>query len=346
MPGENRFKVYVSTLEGGSIEVLDLDPATGGLAHIQTIGLSGKGLPLAVSLDRRRLYASVIGDVNGEEEPRYDTFRILWPSGELEHLNTVRAPARMAHISVDKTGRYLLGASFPGDVIAAHPIGSRGYVQETPSDLRPAPSKAHQITTDASNRFAFVPNFGAALVMQLKFNDKTGRFEDNDPPALDQPEDSRPRHVAHHPNGRFVFLCNEKEGVVVACALDPNLGTLSEIQRESVMPDDFDDEPWGAQIHVTPDGRQLFTSERRSSTICRFRVDVETGRLSNRRIAETDEIPRCFDIDPSGKWLVSAGQKTNQLIVYAIDADSGELSETARAGTSTEPVWVEIVELV
>ena len=345
MPGENRFKVYISTLEGGSIEVLDLDPATGGLAHLQTIGLSGKGLPLAVSPDRRRLYASVIGNVNGEEEPRCDTFRILRPSGELEHLDTVRAPARMAHISVDKTGRYLLGASFPGDVVAAHPIGSRGYVQETPSDLRPAPGKAHQITTDASNRFAFVPNFGAALVMQLKFNEKTGRFEDNDPPALEQPEDSRPRHVAHHPNGRFVFLCNEKEGVVVACALDPDLGTLSEIQRESVMPDGFDDEPWVAQIHVTPDGRQLFTSERRSSTICRFAIDPESGAISDRRLFDTDEVPRCFDIDPGGQWLVSAGQRTNQLVVYSIDPATGDLTETNRIGTSAEPVWVEIVEL-
>lgn len=345
MPDERAFSVYVSSLEGGRIDVFTLKPESGTVSRHQSVPLSGKGLPLAVSPDRRRLYASVIGEAGGAEEPRYDTFRILHPSGDLEHLNTVRAPARMAHISVDRSGRYLLGASFPSDKIAAHPIGDRGYVQETPSDLRPAPSRAHQITTDASNRFVFVPNFGAALVMQLKFDAKTGRFEDNAPAEFPQPEESRPRHIAHHPNGRFAYLVNEKEGMAVACALDPDAGTLRELQRETVMPDGFEDEPWAAQIHVTPDGRHLFLSERRSSTLCRFAIDVETGLLSDRRLRETDPVPRCFDIDPSGRWLVSAGQETSRLVIYSINSETGVLDESSRTETSEEPIWVEIVEL-
>ena len=111
------------------------------------------------------------------------------------------------------------------------------------------------------------------------------------------------------------------------------------------MPDAFEDEPWSAQIHVTPDGRQLFCSERRSSTLCRFAIDLQSGRLSERSLQDTDEVPRCFDIDPTGKWLVSAGQMTSQLIAYRIDGESGRLEETSRVGTSDEPVWVEIVEL-
>ena len=345
MTVENLFHVYVSSLSGSRIDVFNINADTGEMSRKQTVGLSGKGLPLAVSPDRRRLYASVIGEVDGKEEPRYETFRIASASGELVHLDTVKAPARMAHISVDKTGRFLLGASFPSDLIAVNPIGVRGYVQETPSDLRSAPSKAHQIMTDASNRFAFVPNFGAALVMQLLFDERTGTFSDNSPASFEQPAESRPRHVAHHPDGRFVYLLNEKEGVVVACALDPHVGTLAEIQRENIMPDAFEDEPWSAQIHVTPDGRQLFCSERRSSTLCRFAIDIRSGRLSERSLQDTDEVPRCFDIDPTGTWLVSAGQMTNQLIAYRIDGESGWLEETSRVGTSDEPVWVEIVEL-
>ncbi len=345
MAVENFFHIYVSSLSGGQIDVFDLNADTGEMSRQQSIGLSGKGLPLAVSPDRRRLYASVIGEVDGEEEPRYDIFRIVSSSGALVRLDTVKAPARMAHISVDKTGRFLLGASFPSDVIAVHPIGARGYVQETPSDLRAAPGKAHQIMTDASNRFAFVPNFGAALVMQLLFDERTGTFDDNSPSNFQQPAESGPRHVAHHPDGRFVYLLNEKEGVVVACALDANAGTLQEIQRENIMPDGFEDEPWSAQIHVTPDGRQLFCSERRSSILCRFAIDLQTGHLSGRLLQDTDEVPRCFDIDPAGKWIVAAGQRTNRLIAYRIDGDSGRLEETGSVGTSDEPIWVEIVEL-
>ena len=113
MTVENLFHVYVSSLSGGRIDVFNLNADTGEMSRKQTVGLSGKGLPLAVSPDRRRLYASVIGEVDGEEEPRYETFRIASASGELVHLDTVKAPARMAHISVDRTGRFLLGRILP-----------------------------------------------------------------------------------------------------------------------------------------------------------------------------------------------------------------------------------------
>ncbi len=79
MTVENLFHIYVSSLSGGRIDLFNLNADTGEMSRKQTVGLSGKGLPLAVSPDRRRLYASVIGEVDGEEEPH--------PLAEIQRAN-------------------------------------------------------------------------------------------------------------------------------------------------------------------------------------------------------------------------------------------------------------------
>lgn len=337
--------VYVACLAGAQIDVYR-GTADAQLSHVQSVPLSGKGLPLAPSPDRRFLYASVIGEVDGVEDPRYDTFRIDATTGELTHIETVKAPARMAHIFVERSGRFLLGASFPGSVIASHSLGPRGVPQEMPSDLRPTPRKAHQIMTDLSNRFAYVPNLGADLVMQLRFDERSGRFADNQPPELFFGESSGPRHFAFHPGGRWAYLLNELDGSLVAHRLDPATGALEAMQQESALVDGFDaGEPWAAQIHVTPNGRFLYASERRASTLAGWRIDPRTGRLSDRKVIPCEKTPRGFDIDPAGRFLVLGGMGENKVAVYAIDPDSGALDRRFEIACGAQPNWVEVIDL-
>ena len=117
------------------------------------------------------------------------------------------------------------------------------------------------------------------------------------------------------------------------------------MQVLSTLPPGFSGKPWGADMHLTPDGRFLYTSERTSSTLAAFRVDPHSGRLTPLHWFPTVAQPRAFNIDPSGAYLLSSGQLSNSVRVYSIDAASGELTPLGEYPGGKNPTWVEIVQL-
>src|SRR5438045_5954605 len=76
-----------------------------------------------------------------------------------------------------------------------------------------------------------------------------------------------------------------------------------------------------ADLHVTPDGRFLYGSERRTSTLAGFRIDLATGTLSPIGSWPTEATPRGFAIDPRGRFLLSAGLDSDRMTVYRIGND-------------------------
>jgi 6-phosphogluconolactonase len=148
-----------------------------------------------------------------------------------------------------------------------------------------------------------------------------------------------------HPNGRFVYLLNELDASVDALAFDPQQGTLATLQTLTTLPAGFGAKPWAADLHLTPDGRFLYTSERTSSTLAAFAVDAATGRLRLLEHTPTEKQPRGFNIDPSGRYLVAVGQLSHAVTLYAIERESGALKPLKSYSLGQNPNWVEIVTL-
>jgi 6-phosphogluconolactonase len=110
------------------------------------------------------------------------------------------------------------------------------------------------------------------------------------------------------------------------------------------MPAGHPERPWAADLHVTPDGRFLYTSERRSSTLAIFAIGAD-GRISLSGHCATENEPRGFAIDPSGSILLAVGQASHSMTSYAIDRASGALTERRKYAMGKNPNWVEIVAL-
>ncbi|KAB0265588.1 hypothetical protein FEZ63_18040 [Microvirga brassicacearum] len=103
--------------------------------------------------------------------------------------------------------------------------------------------------------------------------------------------------------------------------------------------------PWAADIHVTPDGRFLYASERTTSTLAAFRVDPENGTLTPIDSYSTAQQPRAFGIDPSGRYLLAVGQLSNSMRSYSIDLSSGSLTMLKEYPIGRNTNWVEFVRL-
>lgn len=330
---------YVSNADSREIIVLRL-AEDGALAEIGRVKTAGTVMPLALSPDRRFLFAALRSEPFGVASYRVDR-----QTGRLAHIATAPLPASMPYIATDRTGRFLLSASYQSAVAAVSAIDAEGRVGPAPVQVLNTAPNAHCILTDAANRFAFVPCLGGDHVMQLRFDSARGRLAPNVPPELPTGKGAGPRHIVFHPEGRLAFLVNELDASILSLAYNPSAGTLTKLSAASALPPSFAGKPWAADIHTTPDGRFLYASERTSSTLAGFRIDAVDGTLAPIGNWPTETQPRGFAIDPAGRYLLSTGQLSNALTAYAIHPDSGRLTPLKRYPMGANPNWVEIVKL-
>src|SRR5262249_1989857 len=205
-------------------------------------------------------------------------------------------------ISLDRGGRFLLGASYGANLVSVNSVGLDGRVGD-PLQVIPTARNAHSIRIDNTNRFVFAPHLGTDQVFQFLFDEKSGRLMANTPPILQLKQGTGPRHLIVSADNRFVYLLNELTGTVTTLSLDSNTGVLKELDSVSVLPPDTklvpgmprgavgtpganqaprntDNDIWAADLHLTPNGRFLYASERTPSTLGAFRVDGTSGKLS------------------------------------------------------------------
>jgi 6-phosphogluconolactonase len=133
---------------------------------------------------------------------------------------------------------------------------------------------------DKNNRFAFANDLGIDKVMIYQFDDKTGKLKPNAAQAFYQTKaGAGPRHFAFHPNGKFAFVINELDMTISSLAYDGETGNA---QRNSNRADFarriFPGANTCADIHVSPNGKFLYGSNRGHDSIVSYKIDEKTGQ--------------------------------------------------------------------
>ncbi len=196
-----------------------------------------------------------------------------------------------------------------------------------PNRERQEAAHAHSATVSPEGCHVYVADLGIDKVMIYRIVD--GRLEANDPDHAPLHAGAGPRHFDFHPNGRFAYVINELDLTVTACAYDGGSGALTPFQTLSTLPEDVEDRSGFscADIHVSPDGRFVYGSNRGHDTIAVFAVDDVSGQLTAAGHASTrGRTPRNFTLDPTGAWLLAANQDSDDIGVFRRDTDSGQLT--------------------
>ena len=335
---------YVANAESNDISVFRVEPSSGKVEAVATVKFAGvekagSSTPLAVSSDKHLLFAGI------RAEPyAVLSFAIDANSGRLSYRGRGPLADSMANIATDRSGKFLFSASYSGNKVAVNPIGADGIVG-APTQVIPTGLNAHAFLPSPDNAYVFATNLGSDQILSFHFDAASGSVTPNDPAVIKVAEKNGPRHFVFHPNGKFVYLVGELSAALLVFSYDAAHGTWREIQQASALPDKFEGKPWAADIHLTPDGRFLYASERTSSTIAGFKVDAESGRLTPLGSVPTEKQPRGFAIDPSGHLLAAVGELSNGMSVYAIDGDSGALKLLQSYPVGKKPNWLEFVAL-
>lgn len=342
-PGMAETFAYVGNADSNNISVFKMTES-GEMTPVQTAAFTGvdkpgSSTPLAITPDHRVLIAGV------RSQPFLAvSFAIDPKTGQLSHLGNGPLADSMANIAIDRGGKFLFSASYGGNKVALNPLLANGVAGE-PKQVIPTGLNAHAILPSPDNRFVFATNLGSDQVLSFAFDANAGTLTPSDPPVIKVPEKSGPRHFVFHPNGKFVYLVHELNGDVAAFAYEAKSGAWTEVQRTTALPEGFSGKPWAADIHITPDGRFLYASERTTNTLAGYKIDATSGKLTAIGSVPTEKQPRGFHIDPSGRYLAAVGELSDGMTIYAIDQSSGALAKLKSYPTGKKPNWVEFLSL-
>ncbi|MDR3211042.1 MAG: lactonase family protein [Planctomycetota bacterium] len=360
--------VFVANARSGEISRFALNYRKLTLRPLGVTHLEGIAEIVLASPSGRFLYSEFQRD--GEF---YQATLLINPiQGDLELLSDIPLPAGMVYQALDHSGRFLLSASYNDDLVTVHPLGREGLVQGEMVASLPAGRHPHAVTTDPSNRFAYVTYLGTDLTAQFSFDALTGKAVALTPPAVNAPAGSGPRHLCFSPDGRYAFLLTEMAGTIVSYRLDQDSGRLEEVGTEAFVPPEIGLDPgqadyystaniryraehpasppippktWGADLQVRSDGRFIYASERSQSLLTLLAIDPVSGRLARQKTYTTLKQPRGILLEPRGRFLLVAGEEASAIALYAIDPASGELKLVEQQAVGDGPVWQAVVPL-
>lgn len=341
---------------GEGIYLYRFDPASGSLGFVTLVA----GVPnpsfLTASPDGTTLYAAnETTQLDGQPGGAVSAFAIDRESGGLTFLN--RQPSHgtdPCHVRVDDSGRVLMVANYTSGSVAVLPIEANGGLTPA-SDVRqhhgsgPDPQRqegphAHFITPDPTNRYVLSSDLGLDRVLIYELDAQRGTLTPHDPPGVSLPPGSGPRHLAFHPNGRYIYIINELASTISTCAWDAESGTLRVLDTITTLPEGFEGNNSCAEVRVAPSGRVLYGSNRGHDSIAVFAVDPPSGILSPRgHVSTQGKNPRNFTIDPSGTYLLAANQDSDTIVTFRIDGATGELEATGQVTSVPSPVCVTIL---
>ena len=353
---EMRIRIYVGTYtRAGSqgIYLLHLDPQTGALDEPELVAQLANPAFLARHPERDWLYAvSQVGDFQGERSGGVYAFRIDPSTGRLTEGNIrLSGGATACHLSLDRSGRYVLVANYSDGNARVFPLLEDGRlgeasdsVQHEGSSVDPRRQRgphAHWIQTDPTNRFVWIADLGLDRVMIYRFDAERGTLRPHNPPWVELAPGAGPRHAAFHPSGERAYVINELNSTITAWDYAPQQGVAREIHTVSTLPDDFSGENTTAEILIHPSGRFLYGSNRGHDSLAVMAIDPDTGRLQPVEYVPTGgSIPRNFGISPEGRFLVVGNQGSDSLVVFRIDDTTGRLRPTGHRASLSMPVCV------
>ena len=346
--------IYVGTYTSGKSEgiyLFRLSLPSGELKYVSTTkGVKDPSF-LALSPDRRFLYAvNEVEEFENKKSGALSAFAIDQKTGELKLLNQKPTlGGAPCYVVVDRTGRFVLVANYVGGNVAVLPLRSDGSLGEA-TDIEQAAGwsinaerqegpHAHCIVLDHPNRFAYSCDLGTDKIMIFRFDTRRGKLTLNRTPWVRLKPGAGPRHLTFHPGGKYAYVINELHATVTAFAHDRTSGKLIEVQTVPTLPPDFSAANTSADIHVSPDGRFLYCSNRGHDSIAAFKVDPRNGKLTFIAHESTGgKTPRNFAIDPTGAFLLVANQKSDNIVVFRRDKNTGRLSATGHVAEVPSPV--------
>jgi 6-phosphogluconolactonase (cycloisomerase 2 family) len=349
---------YTSPVDGSGngegITLFKVDSRTGALTKSMLAAKIPNPSWLCIHPSKKYLYAiSEIATFKGSSGS-VSAFAIDRQSGGLTLLNSVSSEgAGPAHMSLDASGKFVLVANYLGGSIAVLPIldgGMLGPAVDTHRDTDSVGAKhasdapdgsfaisghdsthAHMIVPDPSNKFVLATDLGQDRIYLYRFNSATGRLTPSEvAPFVSLASGDGPRHLAFHPNGRWLYSLQEESSTIAFFLYDAARGSLTTQKTISTLPPGFAGTSFSSEIQVSPDGRFLYCANRLHDSLCICSIAADGSPRRIEQVSTMGDYPRYFQFGPGGDFLYVCNQRSDCITTFKVNKDTGALTFTGR----------------
>ncbi len=348
--------IYVGTYtsaDSQGIERYVLNTKTGSLQYLKTIPHISNPSYLRFSSDGRYLFAvNELSEWQGKPQGAVSAFKVK-ENGDLQLINQVASHGRApCYLIVTQGDRFLLLNNYLDGTAMSLPIESDGHLGSPvsvirfegsgPNKQRQDASHVHSINLDPTHHFAVVADLGTDRLSVLGFDPLSGQLRLLKDKTVQTALGAGPRHTVFSKDGKFLFVADELNNTVEVFSFEPDNGTLRHLQTVSTLPQGFTGTNYPADIHLSPDGKFLYVSNRGHESIAIFGVQQD-GQIN---FVGSESVrgswPRNFTLSPDGRFLIVANQKSKDLVVFRRDAKTGLLTFLFRQSTIATPACVKI----
>lgn len=345
---------YTNNNNSKGIYVYRFNSKTGEATWISNTDSAANPSYLSIAPNGKYVYA--VYEQGGQKNGQVSAYAFDRTNSRLRLLNQQSSGGdHPCYVATSKDNNWVAVGNYTGGSLAIYAVNMDGsltpakqVIQHEGSSVnksRQEKPHVHATVFSPKNDYLFVPDLGIDKVMVYKFT-----------PAAAQPlqpaqtafaaskEGSGPRHFTFHPNGKYAYLIEELTGTVAAYQY--NNGTLTSIQKIETHPSDYTGTIGSADIHVSPDGKFLYASNRGdANNITIFSINSASGKITLVGYQPTmGATPRNFMIDPTGNFLLVANQKTNNIVIFKRDKQTGKLQPTGKQIEVPSPVCLKMIK--
>ena len=343
---------YTSNEGSKGIYVYKFDTETGESDSISMVEVANPSY-LVISPNEKFVYS--VGENSGEGGFAH-SFSFDKETGNIELLNSQNTQGSSpAYIALDSKGNNVITANYGGGSISQFNVNADGSLSPLsklftfhgngPDSIRQKQPHLHSVRYSPDGLFLFAADLGTDNIYRYKsihsvFEGQPALLE-TDTAIFKTPTGTGPRHFDFHPNGLYFYVIGELSGEVIV--YDYNMGDLQ--QKQTILADTVGARG-SADIHVSPDGRFLYASNRlKNDGVAIFAIDAQDGTLTKVGYQETAKHPRNFVITPNGNFLLVAGRDDNVIQVYSVDKETGLLTDIDQDIEIDKPVCIKFTRL-
>jgi 6-phosphogluconolactonase len=354
--GQTQFWVYIGIHNnkpgqtGKGIYLYRLDAATG---QVTEQGLAAEiDDPGWQSIPDSGKFLYTIGAKDNHKTSIVAAYRIDRSTGKLTLINQqLSKGGGTTHIDTDPAGTCAATANYGSGDLSVLPISPDGSIGEatavikhTGSGVNPDRQKKpypHSCNFDPTGKWVLVPDLGVDKVYIYRFDAAGKALKDADPPTVSVTPGSGPRHMSWDPTGKFAYLISEMGGTVTVFSWDATAGRLTQLQSVSTLPPDFKGLNTSAEVHILPNGKFLYASNRGPDDLAIFSRDTTTGMIKLIGFQSVlGKGPRDFKIDPTGNYLFAAHEQSDSVAIFKINQETGGLTPTGQMLKVGSPICV------
>ena len=333
---------YTKSCDSKGIYVYEFDSKTGNFSLKNNTENIFNPSYLTVSNDNKFVYSVSEND----KKSSVSAFGFNSKSGKLDFIN-YQNPNGLNPCYIINDDKNVITANYSSgsiSVLGKNNDGSIGevkqLVQHTGKSInakRQEAPHAHMVHFSPDKKYVLANDLGTDKVYVYQYNPNSATEVLQLKNKIDVKPGSGPRHLTFSKDGKFVYLLQELDGTITSFSYAD--GILNKVSETTVVASDFIGDIGAADIHISPDGKFLYATNRVTANDISVFKTFKKGKLKLvQRTSTLGKGPRNFTIDPTGNFLLVGHQYTNDIVIFKIDKKTGSLTATGKKIELCSPV--------